>query len=789
MNDHAISKKAGGGMRLSIDKLGAYLARREAPVMHWWGSVVLGICIAALLGCLLITSFRQAKHQAMLDASNLNQMLETRLNSTLHEVQSSLQSIAIHMETTLRRDDGMTPVQPWQLRPFVKRYTAIGYFDVLAIDGKFLFDSNVSPSLATDGLEHFRTSLAQQVVEQLNATSMVLGISTNRDFLYLAVPIVDGERRPLGWIATSKPLNELIDVLSKIDVGVHGVITLRRTDQPQTILRIPSRKTYPRVYRADAIDRLLLQGVQEGSLSMRSRVDGTERLYNFKRIGNLPVVSVVGLAAEDYLASWNQIAIAATGVCAALYLLIIGLSLRLQTHHTHRQQLAEELRESAFQDKLTGLPNRHYLSEHVNQAIADDNGRQLALMYFNVDNFKTVNDSLGHSKGDAILRCLAQRLEGLKPCVDKVAKISGDEFLVSVDDGDPNRVAQLVKRILQFIQKPLVFDGYNLSITISAGISCYPSHGDDFASLLKAANTALTQAKRNGRNTWAFYDATMGARELRFLHIQSELRLAFERKELQIFYQPQIDLVSDDVIGAEALLRWNHPSHGQIPPYEFIAVAEASGLIVPIGNWLVKEVCAQAVAWQETAIGYISIAVNCSAVQLRQGDLVNQVKCALSGSGLDPKLLELELTESVLIENSEHVIQTMQGLKALGVQMSIDDFGTGYSSMSYLKRFAVDKLKIDQSFVRGLLTSPQDEAIVRAIITLGHSFGMTVIAEGVEELEVRNALASLGCNQAQGYFYAKATCATAFETFVQGRLESSRNSQRWPDSIEAMTTM
>ncbi|WP_143070341.1 bifunctional diguanylate cyclase/phosphodiesterase [Pseudomonas sp. NFR16] len=453
--------------------------------------------------------------------------------------------------------------------------------------------------------------------------------------------------------------------------------------------------------------------------------------------------------------------------------------MRLQTHRARRQQMAEELRESSFQDELTGLPNRRYLLEHVNQAISDDSGRHLTLVYFDVDNFKTINDSLGHVTGDAILRCLAQRLEALKPSVDKVARISGDEFLVLVDDGDPSRIAQLVKRILQFIQKPLVFDGYNLSVSVSAGIARYPSHGHDFTSLLKAADTALTQAKQNGRNTWAFYEATMGVRELRFLHIQSELRQAFERNELQVFYQPQVDLVTEEVVGAEALLRWNHPTHGQIPPYEFIAVAEASGLIVPIGNWLVKEVCTQAMAWNEAGLGNLSVAMNCSAVQFRQGNLVQQVRWALYESGLDPRLLELELTESILIEHSEHVIATMHGLKALGVGMSIDDFGTGYSSMSYLKRFAVDKLKIDQSFVRGMLTSPQDEAIVRAIITLGHSFGMTVIAEGVEEISIRDALATHGCNHAQGYLYSEALSATAFQVFVQDRIESSFRSQRW----------
>jgi diguanylate cyclase (GGDEF)-like protein len=598
--------------------------------------------------------------------------------------------------------------------------------------------------------------------------------------LYMAVPVLDGMQRHIGWVVASQPLESLLDVIRQVDVGAHGVITLRRTDRPEAVLRVPQAPGRARRYQVDAIDHLLGEGVQESTMVMRSRVDGISRLYGFKRVGDFPLVLVIGLAVEDYLLVWKYTVIAASLVCGVLYLLVIGLTLRLQSNRLRRQKVVDELRQSAFHDDLTGLPNRRYLLERVNQAIVDcGRGQRLTLIYLDVDHFKTINDSLGHVAGDAILQRLAQRLTALKPSLDTVARLSGDEFLVLVDDDDPTRLALLMTDIQQALQPTLEQAGYNLSISVSAGLARYPSHGHDFDSLLKAADTALTQAKRNGRNTWVFYEAAMGERELRSLYIQTELRQAFEHHELHVFYQPQIELGTGAVIGAEALLRWHHPELGPVSPAEFIPVAESSGLILPISRWLLDEVCRQAMAWQAAGLGELSVAMNCSAVQFRQGDLVDEVRRALAESGLAPHLLELELTESILIEHSEKVLETIKGLKALGVRMSIDDFGTGYSSMSYLKRFSVDKLKIDQSFVRGLLSNPQDAAIVQAVITLGHSFDIKVIAEGVENFDVLDALMVRGCDEAQGYYYARALSPMAFEVFMQERIESSFTAEHW----------
>ncbi|WP_341959956.1 EAL domain-containing protein [Pseudomonas sp. RC10] len=749
------------------------------PVQAWpW--VLLAVAIVGLLCGLLGLLYQQAQRQAMSDVGNLNRILESRLNGTFYEAQSGLQSIASRMDEGPLHSEGSPAVQAWQLRGLVRRFPAVGHFDVLGADGRFLFDSDGSSSTSPSCTQQFRDSLQHKTPADLKAMSMVLGSDARREMLYMAVPILDGQQRLTGWIAASQPLKNILEAINQLDVGPHGVITLRRADQSDAVLRVPAAEPHVSPYPADDIDRLMTEGAREGTVVMRSRVDGVRRLYGFKRIGNFPLVLVVGLAGQDYLLGWKYTAIASSLVCGALYLLILGLTLRLRTNRIRRQHVVDELRDSAYHDDLTGLPNRRYLLERVNRAIKDcGRGQRLTLIYLDLDHFKVINDSLGHVAGDSIIQHLALRLVALKPSVDTVARLSGDEFLVLVDEDDHMLLNELVGRMLRALQQPLELAGYNLSMTASAGIASHIAHGHDFGSLLKAADTALTQAKRNGRNTWVFYEAAMGTRELRHLHVQTELRQAFEQKELQVHYQPQIELKTGAVIGAEALLRWNHPGEGPIAPDEFIPVAESSGLILPISRWLLSEVCHQAVAWQAAGFGELTVAMNCSAVQFRQGSMVQEVQSALYDSGLKPELLELELTESILIEDSARVLETVQGLKALGVRMSIDDFGTGYSSMAYLKRFAVDKLKIDQSFVRGLLKNPQDAAIVQAVITLGHSFDMKVIAEGVEDAAILAALTAKGCNEAQGYHYSKALSAPDFDLFMQGRIEANFLAERW----------
>jgi diguanylate cyclase (GGDEF)-like protein len=747
-------------------------AKPPRPRINLGVWLLLAVAVIALLAGLLTLARQQVERQAQADIRNLNLTLEARLNASLQGVHTGLQGIALRISDGFFQTLGHTEASDRQIRALAKRFPDIAEFQVLGLDGQVLFAPAMGGQASFDQLRFWAT-LKQRPADASNVSTLLLDHDKGRDVLHLAVPVFDDQQHQVGWIAASQPLKAMLDLLRQVDVGVHGVITVRRTDQPEIILRTPKPANAYRQYLPDDIDRMIVQGEQQGSLVMGSRVDGVKRLYGFKRIGAYDLAIVTGLATQDYLAGWRYTVVATSLVCGGLFLLIIGLNLRLQKINIRRQQVVEELRNNAYHDALTGLPNRRFLRERVNHCVAAcaNAEQRLALLYFDVDHFKTINDSLGHISGDGVLQVLAQRLLALQPQVDTVARLGGDEFLVLVSDDDRERLSELLDNILRTVREPFELQGYRLSITASVGVALYPEHGQDFGSLLKAADTALYQAKADGRNTWAFYETAMGERGLWLLQIQSQLRNAHEQGELSIHYQPQINLLTGKVTGAEALMRWTHPERGAIAPSEFIPVAESSGLILPMSRWLLHEVCKQAIAWQVAGFGELTVAMNCSAVQFRQGDLVEDVRQALLETGLKPHLLELELTESILIENSERVMQMIGNLKALGVKLSIDDFGTGYSSMAYLKRFEVDKLKIDQSFVRGMLEDPKDAAIVRAVIGLGHSLDMTVIAEGIEHLAIVDALIAGGCDEAQGYHYARPLTTGDFHAFMHGHLQ------------------
>ncbi len=422
----------------------------------------------------------------------------------------------------------------------------------------------------------------------------------------------------------------------------------------------------------------------------------------------------------------------------------------------------------AYRDVLTGLPNRLLLIDRFHQAVAhaDREGCQVALLFLDLDSFKTINDSLGHAVGDAMLLSVAERLAQCVRGGDTISRQGGDEFMIVLSD---LRDREAIKPVLRMINERLhaVFDieGHKLTTVASIGVSIYPLDGKDFETLLKKADTAMYRAKGGSNEHYRFFDEQMNTEAVEHLRMKNGMRQAIERHEFSLFYQPQIDLVTGAVVGVESLIRWNDPEHGMISPGKFIPVTESSELIVPIGEWVIHEACRQAVAWRKSGLPPLVMAVNISAVQFRRGDVEKTVIHALKASGLEPRFLELELTESVLIHDTELVLSTVQRLKRLGVTLSIDDFGTGYSSLSYLKRFDVDKLKIDQSFIRDLSTNTDDMAIVRAIIQMAKSLNLKTIAEGVETEDLVTPLQMFGCDEAQGYHFAQPMTASAFAEF------------------------
>lgn len=436
---------------------------------------------------------------------------------------------------------------------------------------------------------------------------------------------------------------------------------------------------------------------------------------------------------------------------------------------TERKAAEAQIEFLAYHDALTRLPNRLLARDHMEMAMsyADRAGNKVALLFLDLDNFKTINDSLGHLVGDALLTAIAARLHDCIRHTDTLARLGGDEFLVILSDvHNTDVITDIAEHILDELAKPFDVQGHELSTSFSLGIAVYPDDGRDFDTLLMKADTAMYHAKDAGRNTYRYHTEKMNLDAVEHLQIRNSLRKALERGEFVLHYQPQIDLETMAITGAEALIRWNHPVFGLVAPFRFIPIAEDSGLIVPIGDWVIEEACRQAAEWRRAGLPPLTVAVNLSAVQFRRGHLEKVVRQALSASGLPPENLELELTESILIQDTEKVLAKVRELKALGVKLSVDDFGTGYSSLAYLKRFDVDKLKIDQSFVRDMVDDPNDAVIVRAIVQLARSLNLRTIAEGVEDKRILSALRRKGCDEAQGYWFSPPLPADAFARYL-----------------------
>ncbi|MBS1209261.1 MAG: hypothetical protein H6R19_1659 [Proteobacteria bacterium] len=430
----------------------------------------------------------------------------------------------------------------------------------------------------------------------------------------------------------------------------------------------------------------------------------------------------------------------------------------------------------AHHDPLTSLPNRTLFQDRLEQALAraERSGKVLALLFLDLDRFKTINDSLGHLVGDHLLQAVAERLLHCVRDSDTICRQGGDEFIIVLPEiADTEVSARIAEKILRRLAEPFEVDTHVLGTSFSIGIAVFPHDGVDADTLMKNADTAMYHAKENGRNTYRFFTEAMNANAQDRLQVETHLRRALEHNQLSLNYQPQVHLESGAIVGCEALLRWNSDVLGFVPPNRFIPIAEESGLIIPIGRWVLRQACIHAMGWYATGVRSITVAVNISALQFRRDDIVAAVSEVLAETGLPPEYLELELTESLLMDHAEDVLDTVQRLKTLGVRLSIDDFGTGYSSLSYLKRFAVDRLKIDQGFVRDMVDDPDDAAIVRAIIQLGRSLKLEVIAEGAESRHQVDFLIREGCRESQGYFFCPPVPNDVFMSMLARGLTSA----------------
>jgi diguanylate cyclase (GGDEF)-like protein/PAS domain S-box-containing protein len=435
-----------------------------------------------------------------------------------------------------------------------------------------------------------------------------------------------------------------------------------------------------------------------------------------------------------------------------------------------------EMSHLAQHDSLTDLPNRVLFNDRLEQAIclAARQDKQVAVIFVGLDHFKRINDTLGHGVGDKLLQSIAKRLTACVRRTDTVSRLSGDEFVVLLSQVEREEDAAFsARKILRALGAPHIVDGKRLDISVSIGISTYPSHGPDAETLMNKADTAMYEAKQHGRNTYRFFQLDMDARFAERTLLEADLRCALGRNEFLLHYQPKLNLQTGRITGMEALIRWIHPERGMVPPAQFVPIAEECGLMLSIGRWVLLEACKQSQAWSKSGRGGVSVAVNVSALEFGDKDFLSGVRAVLIATGVNPRNLELELTESVLMRDPEVAIGILAALKTMGVQLAIDDFGTGYSSFSYLRRFPVDALKLHQSFVHEITEDPRDATIVSAMIGIGNSLRQRVIAEGVETREQLNFLQSHQCGEGQGYYFSRPVVAEQAEKLLETGFEKA----------------
>jgi diguanylate cyclase (GGDEF)-like protein/PAS domain S-box-containing protein len=474
--------------------------------------------------------------------------------------------------------------------------------------------------------------------------------------------------------------------------------------------------------------------------ALREKREGQATLRNYRKDGTL---------------FWNELHIAPvrdlTGESITHFVSVI-------TDVSERVQYQQALEYQANHDSLTGLANRNLLTDRIEQAIAwaRRNNHVIGVMLLDLDHFKRINDASGHAVGDALLKEVANRLRNCVRETDTVARLGGDEFVVILTDlPEPDDVDHIAEKVLGVLARPIELVGRDVQVTASIGLALYPRDGDHGEVLLRYADMAMYRVKEHGRNSVRQFAPEMGSAAISRLDMEAAMRRGLERGEFVLHYQPKIDLATERTVGVEALVRWQHPQIGLVHPIEFIRLAEETGLILPLGEWVLEEACRQQARWASQGLGDLHVAVNMSARQFRQDDLSDRIAAVMVRTGANPRQMVLELTESMVMQDVDTTRMTLLALKQLGVALSLDDFGTGYSSLSYLRRFPIDELKIDRSFINDIHTNEDDAAIAAAIVAMGRSLGLAVVAEGVERREQASLLATMGCQQVQGYLYAR----------------------------------
>jgi len=576
-------------------------------------------------------------------------------------------------------------------------------------------------------------------------------------------------------------------------LGLHGVLGLFGEDG---VFRV--RRTGDAEFSGDSIDfksTVAADDQNDNAVATvsRSSWDGVPRWSSARELYGFPLAVLVGLSVEEQMAPARAQARAYLVWAGLFSLLVVAITALLgrmswRLAESRRREgdaklaYAQRVEYLAYHDGLTGLPNRSMFSKMLSKSISEAHryGRQLAVAFLDLDGFKQINDTLGHLAGDQLLQEVALRLGACVRASDTVARLGGDEFVVLLPElSDGKYAATAAQKILQEVAREFTIIGQQFRVTCSIGISTYPHDGLDEQTLTKNADIAMYQAKAEGKNTFQFYSETLNAHSLERLSLESSLRHALARNEFQLHYQAKWDIASDRISGMEALLRWEHPDLGSVAATEFISIAEETGLIIPIGKWVLKTACLQSVEWRKQGLPPMSIAVNLSPRQFCDAALLADVTSILRAADMDPHLLELEITESLLIHDVENTTRILAGLKALGVRIAVDDFGTGYSSLARLQRFPLDTIKIDRSFMRQVVGTPQDTGLADAIIAMGKALSLTVVALGVETREQAEHLRLHECNEFQGFYFKRPLPVAEFTRLLHAQsLELTASGRR-----------
>lgn len=591
--------------------------------------------------------------------------------------------------------------------------------------------------------------------------------------------VVDENDKPLFVIQGAIPVDRGALLWSGLPLPAGSRVGLMRYDgQLQLAWPAPDPERAYRQPQSGGLAHILRTqpGFVTGNYAGFSGIDGLSRIGAYARLPEATMVAFASVPESMILKRWWQHNYVLLMSFVAYIVMISAVSLMLgrrEKRHT------EELITQSRHDSLTGLHNRLAISELISgeMARAQRNGTHSALLYLDLDRFKDINDGFGHLAGDKLLVEVAARLRTVLRAEDRLARLGGDEFLVLVADGSVDDATMVAERILATIAAPLLVDEEALRITASIGICVLPDDGADVDTLLQHADAAMYEAKHHGRNCYAFYQESLGQRILQRLRLREDFKRAIAKQEFVLHYQPLVDMCTGDVIGAEALVRWDDPERGLRGPGDFIPCAEESGLILPLGEWILREACRQCKEWE--AAGHdLHVAVNLSMRQFQDPDLVAKIRAVLDEAQLSPTKLELEITESAAMQDAEASIAVMNSLKMIGIRLAIDDFGTGYSSLSYLKRIPADIIKIDRSFVSEIHNNPDDFAIVRTVLALGASLEKRCLAEGIETAEHYEVLRDLGCHYAQGYWISRPLAVHQFHSLLaRDAMASQRHSQ------------